>query len=455
MDFHSIESLIHSAVEAFNAGRFIESQNECRRILEQQPNHADANHLLAVLALRDGRPEEALDLIQRAIRFNLASAEFYNTLGNVMITLDRREEAIEAFRRAAALKPGYVLALSNLGAALKAGGQIQEAVAAYREALVANPHYDPAHWNLGLLLLLLGDFQNGWAEYAHRCHIPELDITRRGLAQPKWDGGDLTGKSILLYADQGCGDAIQYLRYLPMIAQRGGKVILDIQPELHRLLHDLDETVTLAKPNQPLPPFDVHCPLTLLTPALGVTIQTIPASVPYLSSPPGLADRWRKRMPPEPLLRIGLAWAGDPRHVNDRHRSISLSAFAALAQVPDVMFVSLQKGAGAAQAASPPARLALHDWTGELNDFADTASLIDNLDLVISVDTAVAHVAAAMGKPVWLLVPYAPDWRWMLDRADSPWYPTVQIFRQPFPGDWASPLKNIDTALRLAINQLR
>jgi hypothetical protein len=160
-------------------------------------------------------------------------------------------------------------------------------------------------------------------------------------------------------------------------------------------------------------------------------------------------------MPPEPLLRIGLAWAGDPRHVNDRHRSIPLSAFATLGQVPEVMFVNLQKGAGAAQAASPPAGLALHDWTAELNDFADTASLIDNLDLVISVDTAVAHLAAAMGKPVWLLVPYAPDWRWMLDRTDSPWYPTVQIFRQPSPGDWASPLNNIDTALRLAINQLR
>jgi hypothetical protein len=239
-------------------------------------------------------------------------------------------------------------------------------------------------------------------------------------------------------AEQGFGDMIQFARFIPELTRRGGKVILESLPELSRLFQGFGEIVIQG---QPIPPHDVHCSLLSLAAVLGVTAQSIPAPIPYLTAEPRLAEEWGMRFDSEDnRLRVGLAWGGRGTHVNNRNRSMRLKQFAPLA-LAKVAFYSLQKGEGAAEAGDPPAGMELIDWSQDLNDFADTAALIQNLDLLISVDTAVAHLAGAMGKPVWLLVPFVPDWRWMLERTDSPWYPTVRLFRQKFVGDWDEVLR--------------
>jgi Flp pilus assembly protein TadD len=448
MQSSPISAILDAAAREITASHFDEAQRLCQAAILQEPQSPLALHLLAVIGLRQGKADEALEKVNAAICIAPTVAEFHNTLGNVLVTLDRLDEAVSAFRQAIVLKPDYAKAMSNLGAASRKTGQIGEAIAAYRAAIAADPNSDLPHANLALLLLLLGDFEHGWSEYLHRLRLPEFRDARRQYSQPRWDGQDIAGKTILLYADQGHGDAMQWLRYLPLVLERvkpqtGGKILLDIQPGLHRLLHDRDPAVTLIEPNQAIPPFDVFCPLTLLTPALGITPETIPAKIPYLSAQPDCAARWHVRIPQDGRVKIGLAWAGDPRHVNDRFRSIPLSEFEPLADFSNAMFISLQKPRPLAQNGFP-----LLDWTDELTDFAETAGLIANLDLVISADTAVVHLAGAMGKRIWVLIPFSPDWRWMLDRDDSPWYPTMRLFRQPGRGDWEGVMVKIVAALR-------
>jgi tetratricopeptide (TPR) repeat protein len=320
--------------------------------------------------------------------------------------------------------------------------------------LAIKPDYAEAHFHKGLACLRLGDFEPGWREYEWRRRTKDWAIPERNFLQLEWSGKDpLAGKTILLYAEQGFGDTIQFCRYAQLIAS-DARVVLEVPSALVLLLSSLKGIAQIVARGEPLPPFDLYCPLLSLPHAFGTTLATIPGEVPYLAADAAKAIAGRQRLADLPGLRVGLVWSGNPRlwkvdtSIMDRRRSISVEQFRALAAVRGVSFVSLQKGEAASQ--TRPSGMVIHDWTSELHDFADTAALIEALDLVISVDTSVAHLAGALGKPVWLLNRFDTCWRWLLGRDDSPWYPTLRQFRQSEAGDWDGVL----TPVRQALTQL-
>jgi tetratricopeptide (TPR) repeat protein len=391
---------------------------------------------------------EAESSFRRALELRPDYPEGHYNLGNVLRDSGRLEPAIDSFRRAIALRPNYSDAIGNLGNALHFVGRYDEAVQHYLSALSINAQNPSAHYNLGTTLLLRSDFEQGWAHYEWRRRVPAVAGMFRDFPQPRWDGKDLQGKRILIHPEQGLGDAIQFARFLPMVAQLNGRVILQCHRELLRLFAPMSGIHRIVITDEPVPEFDVHCPMLSLPLALGTTIGTIPSAVPYVQADEHGSARWRERLGAgDGRLRVGLVWAGSPLHPNDRNRSMTLDMLldALKKSSSSVRFVSLQKGPGAVQARQYPA---IADWNTEFIDFAETAALIDNLDLVISIDTAVVHLAGAMGKPVWVLLPFVPDWRWMLDRTDSPWYPTMKLFRQPRAGDWSAPLAQVAQELR-------
>jgi hypothetical protein len=299
--------------------------------------------------------------------------------------------------------------------------------------------------------MLAGNFSDGWREYESRPLKAGFDLPKNKSTQPRWTGQDLAGKRLFLQAEQGAGDIIQYSRLAAVLAGRGAQTILACPPALLRLLRTLDGVSHLVTNANMIPDFDYHCYLLSLPLLLGLKLQTIPAKVPYLHAQPESVEYWCARLAPlGNQKKIGLVWAGNPNYSNDHNRSIPPSALAPLAEISGVRFISLQKGdlqKGDAAAPLPPSEFELIDHTAEIFDYADTAALIANLDLVIAADTSVAHLAGALAKPVWTLLPFHPDWRWMLDRSDSPWYPTMRLFRQPRHGDWQTPIRQIADAL--------
>jgi Tfp pilus assembly protein PilF len=441
--------------------------------------HGNLGEFLRVL----GRIPESIASFQRAIALNGSDAVIRNNFGVCLAEARQHEAAIAQFRRAIELKPDYADPHSNMGAALNAMDRLDEAVAEIQTAMAMDPNLLEAYNNLGNVLfnrgefsqtiallndvlsshpqaaklranlalayLVTGDFARGWREYEWRLRVPEI-VGWRQFPCPRWDGGDLHGKTILLHPEQGIGDMIQFARFIPQVAARGGRVILESPVQTLRLFRDLPGVWQLVERGKTLPDFDVQCPLMSLAYVFGVTEQTISREVPYLRADPELARQWAGRFEAaDNRLRIGLAWAGRPEHAKDRSRSMKLEQFAPLASVENAAFYSLQMGEAAAQAANPPSGLQLTDWTKDLRDFADTAAIIDHLELLVTVDTSVAHLAAAMGKRVWLLLPLIPDWRWMLDRSDSPWYPTMRLFRQTTRGDWARVLQRVAAAIQM------
>jgi len=464
----TIDQLMQTALRKHQDGRLAEAEALYRQVLTQQPDHADALHFLGVAAHQEGRNEPAEALIRRAIALRPGYAEAYSNLGAVLTQQGKLDEAVSAYRdairckpghaqayanlgaalsvqgkldeaaaacrQAIALMPGFAEAHSNLGAALKESGRFTEAVAAYEQAIRLKPDHAEAHFNLALTLLLLGDFSRGWQEYEWRWKARGFLSPKRNFDQPLWGGEQLNGRRILLHAEQGLGDTIQFVRYAAQVSARGGKVVLECQPELHRLLEQLPG-VSLVAAGGPLPDFDLHCPLLSLGRAFATKLESIPNPVPYLSADPRLVDRWASRVTGGET-KVGLVWAGKATHPNDRNRSMRLRQFLPLAKVQGVRFYSLQAGPAARHAVTGPPGLEVADLSDALSDLAETAAAIANLDLVISVDTAVAHLAGAMGKPVWVLLSFIPDWRWLLDRDDSPWYPTARLFRQKAIGRW-------------------
>ncbi|MFC0400675.1 tetratricopeptide repeat protein [Paraburkholderia rhizosphaerae] len=416
------------------------------KALALQPGFAQAWNNRACV-LRDlGRPADALASCDQAIALQSRYADAWSNRANALSDMNRPLDAQASYQRALELAPGLVDAWNNLGVTLVDMKHHDEALQSYQRALALVPDAAEAHWNYSLCLLQMGRLEEGWPEYEWRWQRERTRASRRGFAQPLWLGEfPLAGKTILLHAEQGLGDTLQFCRYAPLVAAMGAKVILEAPGELIRLLATLDGVADLVEAGQPLPPFDCHTPLLSLPLAFGTELANIPCATPYLFADPARAQRWAARLASTDarMPKVGLVWAGGNRpHVAefrkaDARRSMALDTLKPILDVPHARFYSLQKGPAAQQLRERPDLAAcVVDHTDEFEDFADTAAFVDTLDLVITVDTAVAHLAGAMGKPVWIMNRFDTCWRWLLDRDDSPWYPSARLFRQPALGDW-------------------
>jgi Flp pilus assembly protein TadD len=525
---HQLEALFQQAVRLHQAGRLAEAEPLYRQLLAASPDHADALHMLGVLAMQAGHPRPALDLIdqaiarrpdadprgaiyhvnragalfalgqpelalaaaQTAIRLRRASAEAHQSLGHSLSDLGRAHEAVQAYREAlrlnpslpglhaalglalqeasdldgaeAALReavrraPGDFIEQANLASVVKSLGRLEEADAIYQAALRRAPGNPLLLYNKAVLELLAGRFADGWEHWEARWQA--RGIPRRPLTGPQWRGEPLAGRTLLVHAEQGLGDTLQFCRFGPDIAARGlaqsGRVILEVQPPLVRLLQQLPGVQVIAA-GAALPAYDLWCPLLSLPRALGMAaLDDIPGSVPYLRADPAMVAKWQARMAALEGLRVGLVWAGNAEDIRlDNRRSLSVERLLGAMTVPGLVLVSLQKGEAAAGLKATGLGAGVHNWTAELNDFADTAALVEALDLVISVDTSVVHLAGALGKPVWLLNRLDTCWRWLLGRDDSPWYPTLRQFRQVRAGDWDSVLAEVGIALAAEVDR--
>jgi tetratricopeptide (TPR) repeat protein len=386
--------------------------------------------------------EAAIACYQKSLELQPDQPLVLNNLALTYQDQQNYDQAVSYFQRAVTLKPDYVEAHSNLGVALQRVHDLKGAIVHCRKAIKLAPQFADAHYNLASALLTQGNFLEGFAEYEWR-------LTCWNSPQPSWDGSSLDGKTILLRAEQGFGDTIQFIRYLPLVAALEGEIVLEVQPELVRLFQNLPQVRHLVAQGNPLPSFDVHAPLLSLPHLLKTTARTIPASVPYLSLPP---EPFQLPHPAAPRLKVGIAWASGYQSNSEplrlyKMRSCPLSLFLKLRSVPNVELYSLQVGQDGADLYLQNQESQIHNLSRQLQDFADTAAAIAQLDLVISVDTAVAHLAGAMGKPTWVLLAFSPDWRWMLNRSDSPWYPTLRLFRQEQPGDWHGVMAKVVQAL--------
>lgn len=433
-------------------GEATEAVSLLSRATQLQPALAEAHLNLGNALLDAGQFELAIASFQRTLQLRPDHPDALNGLGNALHAKGETQNAVEHFRRALAIDPRHASAMSNLARTFSDQGKPDQAIQVFRKALEHSPNDPAIHYNLGVALLEQGDLLEGFREYEYRWKARQLGLSLKWIDSPLWDGSDLNGREILLLSEQGFGDTIQFARYIPLVAQRGGKISLRCKPELAPVLKNIPGVERVVLSGQELPRFELHCPLMSLPRAFATTLETIPGAVPYLSVDSDRAAEWKRRL--DTLgdgLKIGLVWAGHSIHANDRIRSAALEAFQVLGGVPSVQFVSLQKGPAAQQSAQPPEGMNLVDWTDDLHDFADTAALLQQLDLVIAVDTAVVHLAGALGKKAFVLLPLRSEWRWMHDREDSPWYPTLRLFKQRIAGDWNDPMMRIREEL-IALN---
>jgi tetratricopeptide (TPR) repeat protein len=416
-------------------------------------------HLNLGAALQaQGQSEQAIEIYRRGLAEQPASASLLSNLSNAMWEADKLEEATDCGRRAVTIDPNFVQGHLNLGNALISNLKFEEGIESYRRAIALDPNAADAHNNLAMALLTLGQFDEGWREHEWRWRHSKFRSVRRNFTQPQWDGSDLTDRTILLHTEQGLGDALQFVRFAPFVKSRGGRVVLECQPSLLRLFQNAPElgidSIVVQNPSGAAPPilFDVHIPLLSLPLALQkLDPEQSPSQAPYLRADALSQAHWREVLAAEPKrLKVGLVWSGNALHAKDKSRPVSLKELAPLAR-EDVQFYSLQVGVAAAEIRDKPSDMRLLDHTDQISDLADTAGLVSQLDLVISVDTSVAHLAGAMGKAVWVFIPFRPDYRWRLDREDTPWYPTMRLFRQKRPGDWQEPIERIAEALDEAL----
>jgi tetratricopeptide (TPR) repeat protein len=431
-----------------NLGRAEEALASYDRALALRPDYAEALSNRGVILHELKRFEEALASCDRALALRPHYAEALCNRGVALNELNRFEEALASYDRALALRPNYPVALSNRGNTLRELKRFEEALASYGRAVALRPNYAPAHHNEALCRLLVGDFERGWEKCEWRRELEHTRARERRFAQPLLrDLNAVAGKTVLLYGEQGLGDMIQFCRYVPLVAEHAAHVILQIPRALHGLMSTLSGAPQIISVRDPPPPFDERCPLLSLPLAFGTRLETIPSTTPYLHASLQAVTRWNARLGPRGRPRIGLVWSGRPTNRNDRNRSIGLAALLPLLDV-DATFVSLQHEVRADDAQVLADRSDLLHFGDDLKDFADTAALVLALDLVISVDTSVAHLAGALAKPVWVLLPFIPDWRWLLDRDDSPWYPTARLFRQDHTRAWDHVIAHACGALR-------
>lgn len=437
-----LEAAYSDGHSLLQAGRVDEAEKPLVRALLLNPHIPEVFNALGVLCREKGKHREALGFFYSALACDPEYVDCHINLGNAFFGEDRLEEAEQAYRKALQLCPVDVRAHQNLGVVLQALGRLSEAEDSFRTALQIDPGYQTARWNLAVLYLMTGNFAEGFQEFEARFSKNE-PVPVRHADLPLWDGCSFSGKTLLVHAEQGFGDTFQFIRYLPLVAERGGKVLFECQHESLRdlLTASLRGTAFVYVRGETFPEVQLQAPLLSLPRIFGTTLETIPGSLPYLLPPTRELDRWRERLQTDSGFRIGLVWAGRPKP--DPKRSASLQALAPLAAVPGTIFYSLQVGNCSEQVQNPPAGMVLRDYSVELTDFSATAAHMADLDLIITIDSAVAHLAGALGKTVWVLLPYAADWRWMTGRNDSPWYPNMRLFRQEVPGDWSVPVRSM------------
>jgi len=441
-----IEALFNRGVTLNESERFGEALASYDRVLAVRPDDAEALSNRGVTLHELKRFGEALASCDRALALRPDYAEAHSNRGNALNALKRFGEALASYERALTLRPDYAEALANRGITLHALKRFDEELASYQRALTLRPDYAKAHFNEGWCRMLTGDLVGGWEKHEWRWKSGQSN-KKRDFAQPLWVGSnEIEGKTILLHAEQGLGDTIQFCRYVPRVVERAARVILEVQRPLHELMSTLPGEAQIVSRGEPPPDFDLHCPLLSLPLAFGTRLETIPAETPYLRASPLAAMNWNDRLGPKNRPRIGLSWSGSPTHKNDHNRSIGLSALSPLLGF-DATYVSLHRDIRPGDAAVLQGRNDFVHFGDELKDFSDTAALISNLDLVISVDTSVAHLAGALAKPVWVLLPFIPDWRWLLDREDSPCYSTARLFRQDDSRAWDGVIARVRAAL--------
>nr|WP_283949689.1 tetratricopeptide repeat protein [Limobrevibacterium gyesilva] len=427
------------ATEYLEAGRLDAADRMLGHVLSAMPNQADALHLKGMILFRRGKIAEAGELMERAIALGGINATNYRNLSEVFRLQARLDDAIVAARRAVTLDPADPLGPFTLAMAHYDRLELDACVSATRHALDMRPNLPQAHMKLAQALLLKGDLGPGWDEYEWRYQIPGAQPLMPKTDKPQWNGGPLQGQRLLLVGDQGFGDVVMFARYIPWVLARCPDVSVACSGEMRPILARMFPGLHLFNRWDEAPPFAAFCPFSGLPRLAGTRLDTIPAEIPYLRADPDRVRAWRQRLDglvPPGLRRVGIAWAGRPTHSNDHNRSISLDTLAPIAALDGIALVSLQKGPAVAQIAQYQGRAPLVDLDKQLQDFEDTAAILDGLDLLVCVDTAVGHFAGAMGKPAWMMLPYAPDWRWLLNREDSPWYPSLRLFRHPQPRRW-------------------
>lgn len=451
--------------------RYAAAKPHYRRAMLLRPDYPSPHNNMANALWELGEAAAARTRYRQAIALKPDHPDAYGNLGHALRTRAKRfadyHEAEKECRRALRLDPGNLAAGNNLGIVHLSRNELKAAEQCFRQVLARSAENADAHFNLSLTLLKAGALAEGWKHYEWRWRTGQLPLPK--LSQPRWQGEPLAGRSILVYAEQGHGDTLHFVRYVPLLAERlkaeslgaerTGRVMLVAQPGLVRLLKRMPGIASVHAVNDPVPDFDVHTPLLSLPGLFGTTLDTIPAQAPYLAPDPADVETWRQRIPVRGGVRVGLVWAGDPRphmlHANatDQRRSMTLSQLAPLATIPGAVFFSLQKGKAGTQSHTPPRGMAMIDLMDAVNDFADTAALISALDLVICVDTSVAHLAGALGKPVWVLSRFDGCWRWLTGRQTTPWYPTMRLFHQTRPGDWAPVVESVAGALRVFVDE--
>ena len=435
-----VDAMCNMATALQNLGHLEEAVGLYHKAIAIKPEFAMAYCNLGV-ALKEHHQAEASKIAyQRAIQLRPDYDWAYANLSAVLLDLGLLEESIAACKKAIELNGQMPMAYFNLGAAYKSDNRLSDAEAAFRQGLAVNPDFVEAHFTLGQVLLHQGKYAEGWQEYDWRWRLPQYSWLKNihgDIQQPKWQGEDIRGKTLLIYAEQGLGDAMQYVRYVPMVAATtGAKVVLAVHPPLKKLFAQL-EGIEVTTLDMPFPPFDLHCPLLTLPRLFGTSAHNIPANVPYLKAYPDDIARWKIRMDGHPGKKVGIVWSGNPDQSGDRLRSPRLAAVQPLFKVPGITYYALQLGAGRKDIETLGLPDNVVDLGLEIRDLADTAAIMANLDLMISSCTAPLHLSAALGVPTWGMIPYAPHFLWLLGRTDNDWYPTLRLYHQKEAGtEW-------------------
>ncbi|HZR76196.1 tetratricopeptide repeat protein [Bradyrhizobium sp.] len=433
----SFDAVSNLGLAFHGAGRLAEAVAQYRNALALAPRHPEILYNLGNAYLAQDRIDDALTSYDEALAQKPSHTGAWVNRGNTLLRFNRPADALASYDKALATMPSHPQILTNRGHALRRLNRPQEALADFAAALSKAPEFPEAHFEMALARMTLGDFDAGWKQYEWRWKTGAFADKRRAFRQPPWLGdAPLAGKTILLHAEQGFGDTIQFIRYAPLLVERGARAICEVQPELVSLLSQFEGVEVIAKGGK-LPAFDLHCPLLSLPLAFGTRLETIPAATPYLAAPASRIAHWRDRLG-QRAPRAGFVWSGSTAHKNDANRSIPLARLASFFEELPLACVSLQREMREADRLVLQRLPDLTDLGAELSDFSDTAAVISLLDVVVSVDTAVAHLAGSLGKQVLILLPHAADFRWLRERHDTPWYPTAKLLRQPSFGDWDS-----------------